>query len=129
MKTRDGFVSNSSTSSFTCEVCGANYAERDASLCDAEMYRCIDHGHTFCDSHVVGNPEEEDYESRYETPTKCCPICSMAYLTPEQEAQYLRKKAGYTDTQATLKAVLAEFPTYDEFTTWLNHPAIKDGKP
>ena len=132
MKTRNGFVSNSSTSSFTCDVCGETYAERDAGLTDAEMYRCANE-HTFCESHAVGNPEGEDYEDRYEVSVRFCPICSMTHLTPTEELVYLRKKAGFSDMAATLVAVKAEFPTHDEFTTWLNGPAIKvtvwDGKP
>jgi len=53
MKVRHGFVSNSSTSSFLCDVCGDIQADRDLCLSDAEMRECIN-GHTFCDSHMLG---------------------------------------------------------------------------
>lgn len=51
MKVRVGFVSNSSTSSYICSICGEEVAGRDLSLSDAEMYEC-ENGHTFCESHI-----------------------------------------------------------------------------
>lgn len=54
MKIRKGFVSNSSTSSFTCDVCGDEQMGRDIGLVDADMYQC-ENGHTFCrDSCIKG---------------------------------------------------------------------------
>lgn len=50
MKLRGGFVSNSSTSSYTCDICMETVAERDLSLGDAGMYIC-ENGHTFCEGH------------------------------------------------------------------------------
>lgn len=55
MKIRNGFVSNSSSSSFTCDVCGTTESGMDASAHDFEMSTCVN-GHTFCDSHA---PESE----------------------------------------------------------------------
>lgn len=43
MKIRNGFVSNSSSSSFTCDVCGENASGMDMNLHDAEMYSCGKH--------------------------------------------------------------------------------------
>ena len=51
MKVRKGFVSNSSSSSFICDVCGNDYSGMDASLEDAMMYECSN-GHTFCEDHL-----------------------------------------------------------------------------
>jgi hypothetical protein len=50
MKIRTGFVSNSSSSSFVCQVCGETYSGWDATLTDAEMESC-DKGHLYCASH------------------------------------------------------------------------------
>lgn len=50
MKIRHGFVSNSSTNSFVCDVCGEEVMGRDIILLDCEMYRCV-RGHTFCERH------------------------------------------------------------------------------
>ena len=55
MKIRNGFVSNSSSSSFICEVCGRQETGYDIGLCDVEMYQCIN-GHVFCQEEAV-----EDY--------------------------------------------------------------------
>jgi len=37
MKIRQGFVSNSSSSSFTCDVCGEEVSGYDVCLSEAEM--------------------------------------------------------------------------------------------
>jgi len=49
MKIRNGFVSNSSSSSFTCDVCGENVSGMDMSPGDAEMYSCGKHN--WCETH------------------------------------------------------------------------------
>ena len=54
MKVRTGFVSNSSSSSFVCVICGDNVSGMDMGLCDAEMFECVV-GHVVCDGHAVNN--------------------------------------------------------------------------
>lgn len=51
MKIRQGFVSNSSSSSFVCDVCGEEQSGMDLSLSEVEMHEC-QNGHTFCDDHM-----------------------------------------------------------------------------
>jgi len=51
MKKRRGFVSNSSSSSFICEVCGEAESGYDMSLADAGFYEC-EEGHVFCIDHI-----------------------------------------------------------------------------
>lgn len=51
MKIRRGFVSNSSSSSFVCDVCGEEYSGWDMGLTEAEMHGCVN-GHTVCDEHI-----------------------------------------------------------------------------
>jgi len=55
MKTRRGFVSNSSTTSFTCEVCGTTEAFHD-SISHVEMgfYRCPN-GHSLCEGELLND--------------------------------------------------------------------------
>jgi hypothetical protein len=53
MKVRSGFVSNSSSSSFICNVCGIMESGMDASAKDFDMSNC-QNGHTFCNNHFVG---------------------------------------------------------------------------
>ena len=73
MKIRNGFISNSSTSSFVCGVCGHIEAERDCGLKDFEMKEC-EHGHVFhIDCNTVKMPpltNERIYTELKETYSK-----------------------------------------------------------
>ena len=89
MKKRTGFVSNSSTSSFICDVCGTVEAGMDLCLSDFEMSRC-ENGHTFHDSCVELNIEE-DYDT-YELPEKYCPFCNLELLTDQDAFKYTEIK-------------------------------------
>ena len=57
MKIRNGFVSNSSSSSFTCNVCHDTVSGYDMGLSEAEMFSC-EGGHRVCNSHSKRNPED-----------------------------------------------------------------------
>lgn len=59
MKIRSGFVSNSSSSSFICDVCGEDVSGWDIALDEAEMYQC-ENGHTFCEEHAVNLGDEKE---------------------------------------------------------------------
>ncbi len=59
MKIRQGFISNSSTTSFICDYCGEICASMDLVLSDAEMYECVN-GHTVCDEHINLNITTDD---------------------------------------------------------------------
>jgi hypothetical protein len=56
-KFRLSFVTNSSSSSFICSVCGTVEAGMDMSMSEAGMYECVS-GHTFCESHIKGEMNE-----------------------------------------------------------------------
>lgn len=81
MKIRQGFVSNSSSSSFVCDITGANESGYDIGLRDAGMAECVK-GHTFVRSCIDGldekisELEEVDDDIIYEIPEEVCPICN-----------------------------------------------------
>ena len=57
MKIRQGFVSNSSSSSFTCDISGRVESGMDMGMEDAEMYECVN-CHMVSDEFVKGVDEQ-----------------------------------------------------------------------
>ncbi len=55
MKVRNGFVSNSSSSSFTCDVCGVTESGWDFDLYEAGFIEC-ENDHIFCKEHSLYPP-------------------------------------------------------------------------
>ena len=52
MKIRTGFVSNSSSTSYVCDVCGRDVSGWDLDLSEEKMKVC-ENNHTICDSHIL----------------------------------------------------------------------------
>lgn len=74
MKKRIGFVSNSSSSSFICDVTGEKYEGYDLSPCDEDLYEC-EEGHIFPMDMKVRELTDEEAEDYCEVPKDVCPIC------------------------------------------------------
>lgn len=118
MKIRTGFVSNSSSSSFVCDVCGNIESGWDLGLNDAEMCECVN-GHTFCQSHMLPEFDIDDNEEGvYNIPTKFCPICSLEVLSDDDMVKYLLIKYNLNH-DSILKDVKKRFKTYDYFKKFL----------
>ena len=139
MKIRTGFVSNSSSASFICEVCEDSYAdcigdilsrwpEVDKNtiltcLNDAEMVQCKN-GHVFCEFHIeheiIANLCDDDFadwdeEWRYYFPEKHCPLCSFSTVPPDVLIKYLLYKVKMS--QADVEDEIREkFGNLAEFT-------------
>jgi hypothetical protein len=105
MKVRKGFVSNSSSSSFICEICGEKAEGMDISLSEADMFQC-ENGHTMCTEHALkdltcgGHTDEEDEEDEfdlYEIDEACCPICNYQEISYDDAREYLKKKYGVSE--------------------------------
>ena len=107
MKLRHGFVSNSSSSSFVCNVCGQSEAGYDGEYeYENNPFRCVNK-HTV---HQRCAPlfEGED-DSCYEIPVEICPICNFTVLDDGDALKYILKKIGRTneDLLAEIKTVFA----------------------
>lgn len=118
MKIREGFVSNSSSSSFICKVCGQVNSGWDASLSDFDMVEC-EAGHTSCEDHIKKclTPEqkekfdawkEEDEESGYGMPAEFCPLCTLKIVDDANLVAYLLKTIGKTE-QEVVEEICAKY--------------------
>jgi hypothetical protein len=117
MKTRQGFVSNSSTSSFTCDLCGEEYSGWDASPWDRD-YGCLvcPNEHVMCEEHVKEEaepPMDKGCEHEFDRDnaefcsecgepawvesdeatmsSDCCPVCKFEAYSDSEMAKYLLK--------------------------------------
>lgn len=59
MKFRTDYVTNSSSSSYICEICGRNESGWDLSLSECEMMECVN-GHIFCCDEALEKPTREE---------------------------------------------------------------------
>jgi len=91
MKIRTGFVSNSSSSSFVCELCGRKETGMDLCLSEAEMFECIN-GHTICVEEMI-----EEYDlNNVDKETKISLM--LDFLTYDEE-KYEKIKSGKFDNK------------------------------
>lgn len=115
MKVRQGFVSNSSSSSFVCDITGETVEGWDYCLSEAGMVEC-ENGHVFLEEYVlwsdsirldiIKNYTDYDFDDitsaedalseledfRYSMPHCMCPICSMEIIIDADIDSYASKK-------------------------------------
>lgn len=99
MKIRKGFVSNSSSSSFVCEICSASETGRDCSPRDLGFVGC-ENGHIFCECHLINDiviiEDDEDCDLEDQVCQERCPICCYLEISYSDIARYYLKTTEYT---------------------------------
>jgi len=127
MKLRNGFVSNSSSSSFICMVDGSVEAGMDLSLSEAGMCSCVN-GHTFCTQYRLAKPQIvqdldiEDYDEDdelydnddYDIPENQCPICTLHHIGDDDLLAYAIKKNNWS-RKLMEDSFRADFADYQAF--------------
>jgi len=121
MKKRLGFVSNSSSSSFICVICGGIEGGFDCGLEEVEMLECAA-GHEFHEDCMLKEDLEkidfEEEDSRYGVDISLCPICSMKQLLEEDGYAFLKIKNGISEKEVVAE-VNEKFDTYKDFKEYL----------
>ena len=123
MKIRRGFVSNSSTTSFTCDVCREHFAGMDLCARDVDHLMCIN-GHIFCQDKRLNNDitvkyEDGDDEDEYgEDDSIHCPVCQMKTISLNDVHRYIFKKNGQT-TKQVQEEIKTKFSNYNEFLQYI----------
>lgn len=108
MKIRKGFVSNSSSSSFVCDICGEVYEGWDASPLDSDFECSIcPHEHIICNEHIKVDTDAFIEEDEYNLSSASCPICQFENYSENDMAKYLEKtrKVSRADVFAKVKAI------------------------
>jgi len=148
MKGRLGHVANSSSSSFTCDICGNDVSGMDLCLSEAEMFEC-ENGHTVCQSHMKKDiydfdleekknylikkgyelddlKTEEDIEKMwgqedlyYELSEGYCPVCTFDEVYDSTLLDYVLNKYNMTRKEI-LNELKNKFKSYKEFIKSLN---------
>ena len=116
MKIRKYFVSNSSSSSFVCEVCGGEWSGQDGEYGGIEEERC-ENGHVLCSDCIDGY---EKLEWDDEIPPAACKICSFKQLLDKDAVDYIiRVKQHFTCRGDILLTLYDNFKSYKEFRDWI----------
>jgi len=125
MKLRSGFVSNSSSSSYVCEVCEESFEAWDEGISHFNLVMCNEYDHLFCEEHRI-NPNEDGKYTMYEIEddddridSKHCPICQMKEVTRHMVMIYALKKlnTNMPDLKNEMKDLFANYDELDTFIT------------
>lgn len=134
MKIRSGFVSNSSTSSFICSICGTIEAGRDCCLEDFLMVEC-ENGHVYhtdCvpeslrvdgfDEMHSDNDDDDDNgdDDNWNESVKAtkCPLCRFEIIAEEDLIAYLKMQVNKSNDEIAAE-IKSAFPDYQAFSAAL----------
>lgn len=125
MKTRSGFVANSSSSSFVCEVCGEIESGWDISVEDLDMVMCLqDHYiHTNCLDETIRENLRLENDSEVEEDASLskihCPVCTLKVIQTADLLAYLLKQSNLTEEQLE-QEIRQQFSSLEDFKAGLN---------
>ena len=114
MKVRRGFVSNSSSSSFVCDICCNVESGFDASPTDLEMARC-ENGHIVCQCHLDSPSSVENLNRMTEEE---CPICNFSELDYTDVTEYVHILLGKSRDEVE-KEMQEKFKNFSELKTFI----------
>ena len=112
MKIRTGFVSNSSSSSFVCEVCGHEACGYDMGLRDCDMCQCTQE-HIMCTEHLT----KEDFIGG-EVKEESCPVCGLKELSNMTILCYLFAKHKWSHKEIE-NEIRTSFKTLKEVNDYI----------
>ena len=120
MKFRKDFVTNSSSSSYVCEICGATESGWDMCLSEAGMVECVN-GHIICESEMLPIPREEFIKEILRYQVEYASWCSDTYTDEElrdmEEDDFLYVYFGLDDARYNIPeecCPICQFIEYSE---------------
>ena len=117
MKIRDGFVSNSSSSSFVCEICHAAQEISDSCAIEEVGFCECKNNHVICTEHLLDKNYIRDEDDDF-TSSDVCPICQLKILPQWMFELYIKKRMKITP-EIILKDVKSKFKNYNELKKYL----------
>lgn len=133
MKIRNGFVSNSSSSSFVCDVCGRSeeiyddcsahvlsiIPTKNGKVCRGELKSFL-MGLGKWEDFIKWSSHEKDYSWFWEgIPEQFCPFEAMHFIKREDLMKFLLKKAGFPGIKEANELVKTLFPSYQDFKKYI----------
>jgi len=118
MKIKTGFVSNSSSESFVCDVCGDIRSGWDAIPSELGFQWC-ENEHYFCEEHLKGDVVRINSTAWGEcVSTESCPVCSLIDVRDSDLLEYCLKKLGTSESKLKNK-IKKEFNNLQELKKYL----------
>jgi hypothetical protein len=122
MKFRRDFVTNSSSSSYVCEICGCEDSGYDCCASDLGFIEC-EHGHTICEEHILNRDEYEKTKDNTgyweeELPEQFCPICQFIEISNDELEHYKNALIGKSNKELK-EQIHKQFKNKKEFDKFI----------